>query len=74
MGKEGDRYMPMYSFKCKKCGGNTDTINSLAEHDKPPGKCEATEGCDSSDGFELTIGSTQFILKGYGWARDGYNG
>lgn len=96
--------MPMYEWECPTCKGITNVVNTVADYNKPPEKCDPSpirtdekksngepiyqkiESCGHtgtevetdlpdgtvSPGWKKLIGSTRFILRGYGWARDGY--
>lgn len=61
--------MPMYEWKCRKCEKVTDVIRPISEHDIPPEKCDT---CGERTEMDKQIGSTNFILQGGGWFRDGY--
>lgn len=61
--------MPIFTYECQECGNvfdiffKTNNINNKEEH------CAE---CDSYDVIKY-IGRSSFILKGSGWARDGYS-
>ena len=68
--KELDKTMPLFDFKCEKCGAVKELIRGL-------GKAGEVffEVCDACGGvMHKTISSGNFILKGKGWAKDGYSG
>lgn len=52
--------MPIYEYKCKKCGDTTEVFQNIT--DKPLNKCKKCGG-------ELTklISHSTFHLKGTGW-------
>ena len=54
--------MPIYVYKCAKCGG---TLKVLQKMDAPPPKC-----CGKPAG--KVMAPSNFVLKGKGWFRDGY--
>lgn len=60
--------MPTYEFKCPKCGATTEEIRSFLERYNDPPKCPK---CESSM-EKLISGGAGFVLKGSGWAADGY--
>lgn len=60
--------MPIYRYRCSKCANQVEMIQRMSEK-APPERCEAC-GCES---FEQVIGSPMFVLKGRGWANDGYH-
>jgi len=55
--------MPLYSFKCAKCGEEKEVIQKYS--DKPPKCCRK----QMTRTFPKT---TSFELKGTGWYKDGY--
>ena len=59
--------MPIYVYVCQKCGRKEEVIQPL---DGPPATCQK---CGDLV-MEREISSTSFILKGSGWAKDGYTG
>lgn len=61
--------MPTYVYECPKCHKSTELIQSFKEKKAP--LC-MEPGCDGQIEMESIISSTSFILKGSGWARDGY--
>lgn len=63
--------MPIYEYKCEKCG-TFETTQKIT--DKPLGKCPTCKGK-----IKKLISNTSFQLKGTGWyvtdyARKGQNG
>ena len=63
--------MPIYEYKCQKCG-TFETTQKIT--DKPLGKCPTCKGK-----IKKLISNTSFQLKGTGWyvtdyARKGQNG
>ena len=61
--------MPTYVYECPKCSRRTELEQPMINRIRPI-CCE--EGCNVE--METVIGSTSFVLKGAGWARDGYSG
>ena len=57
--------MPLYEFICKSCGTNKDEIVPMGT--------ESTI-CDICGGVaDKVMSAPSFILKGCGWAADGYS-
>jgi len=56
--------MPVYQYRCKKCGAESQEIQRMGE---PPAICKK---CDIP--MERKIGRTNFALRGRGWFKDGY--
>lgn len=60
--------MPIYRYKCAECAYEVELIQKMSEK-RAPANC-ATCGATSM----MTVLSTpMFVLKGRGWARDGYH-
>jgi len=56
--------MPMYLYKCKKCG----------EFEKEHSSKEKLEKCPTcEEEVERLIGKTTFILNGSCWGKDNYS-
>lgn len=75
--------MPLYTWECEH-KHHTDVVNSIADYDKQPDKCDgkiaevdeksgAIEKPCLSTKFTKVLGGGNFILMGYGWARDSYS-
>jgi len=62
--------MPMYEYKCPKCGHEFDRIVRHADREAPQ-KCPE---CEHGAATRQMSKSTSFVLKGGGWAKDGYGG
>jgi putative FmdB family regulatory protein len=62
-----DNKMPTYGYSCQKCGHNWEEFQSITE--KPIKKCPK---CHKNKA-QRQIGVPTFILKGGGWAADGYS-
>lgn len=56
----------IYSYKCNKCEHEFDKDQSLSDTDET--RCEK---CDS-DVSRIISAPPTFVLKGSGWAKDGY--
>lgn len=57
--------MPMYAYRCDKCGHEEEHIQRFS--DDPISKCESCKGPT-----KRIITGTAFALKGGGWYADGY--
>lgn len=62
--------MPLYEFVCQKCGSRMEVSISVADRDSAAPLC-CKEGCDAIP-MERVVSQTSFVLKGSGWAKDGY--
>lgn len=60
--------MPSYLYKCKSCDTHISLIQKMADR-KVPDSCKNCGGTDMSQ----VITAPMFVLKGRGWANDGYN-
>ena len=62
--------MPIYEYRCKKCGVE---FERLVRHQQSgdPQPCPNPD-CKSRDTKKL-VSRTSFSLKGGGWASDGYS-
>jgi len=52
--------MPIYEYRCKKCGHQVEVIQKMS--DKPPTRCQKCGGR-----LEKMISQTAFQFKGDGW-------
>jgi putative FmdB family regulatory protein len=52
--------MPIYEFRCKKCGQEIEVLQKMS--DKPPARCKKCGGR-----LEKMISQTAFQFKGEGW-------
>lgn len=57
--------MPLFEFKCSKCGAQFEKFQKFANVTDV-----ACESCGGST--ERVVSSSNFALKGSGWASDGY--
>lgn len=58
--------MPIYEYKCKKCGKEFEALQKFS--DKPLTECKFCKGS-----VEKLISQSAFHLKGGGWYKDGYS-
>ncbi|MDP7111302.1 MAG: zinc ribbon domain-containing protein [Myxococcota bacterium] len=59
--------MPIYEYRCDDCGSTFDVMARITE--APPENCESCNGGP----IHKLISQTSFVLKGSGWASDGYS-
>jgi putative FmdB family regulatory protein len=60
--------MPVYDYKCPECQATAELWRMLAERDRPV----ACPSCETP--MQRMPSVPSFVLKGAGWARDGYSG
>lgn len=60
--------MPIYEFVCHDCGAKFTDLRKIDQRDEPA-ECEQ---CKSVNTERIKFHATDHILKGIGWARDGY--
>ena len=60
--------MPTYKYHCFKCEVSFEVEHGIKED--PEVKCAI---CESSEHVIRLISRTSFVLKGKGWAKDGYS-
>lgn len=60
--------MSTYEYECVKCKKTFEAEQKIS--DPPLTKC-ATKGCKGKP-KRLIAGASAFVLKGGGWAKDGY--
>jgi putative FmdB family regulatory protein len=60
--------MPTYEYRCLACGAISEVVHSMTT--EPHVEC-STENCPGPTERLISLG-IGFILKGYGWAKDGY--
>ena len=65
--------MPIYEYKCDTCGHIVELVQPIGA---PPPYCEVCDKKLPPETTQMTkqISRTSFILKGGGWAADGYGG
>lgn len=66
--------MPTYVYECPHCKRVKEIIHSVKELEERTVVCEACipkkHGCFK---MKRIVAPTSFILKGQGWAKDGYD-
>ncbi len=60
--------MPIYEYKCAKCGGLEEVIQKVS--DPAPATCPA---CGAKDTLAQIMSLNSFQLKGGGWYADLYS-
>ena len=63
--------MPTYVYECPQCKKRFEFQLTVENRDKPP--WHAHGSCDPITELKRIIAPTSFILKGTGWAKDGYS-
>jgi putative FmdB family regulatory protein len=63
--------MPIYEYKCAKCGEVTELIVRYSEKRNEEITCTKNECAGQA---KRILSRTSFALKGGGWASDGYSG
>jgi putative FmdB family regulatory protein len=59
--------MPIYEYRCRKCGGEFELFRSISENGDP--RCKFCDGV-----VEKLISRSSFHLKGSGWYVTDYGG
>ena len=59
--------MPIYEYKCRKCGSNFEVFQGIAD-----GEVKTCKFCDGS--VDKLISLSSFHLKGSGWYVTDYGG
>lgn len=59
--------MPIYSYKCDKCGHQEDYLVKVSD---PVPQCKE---CGSDEQTKQLSTNTGFCLMGYGWSKNGMN-
>ncbi len=62
---EGERIVPIYEYRCRKCQGITEKIQGV--QDPPLRKCPSCGGK-----LEKVMSPGSFVLKGSGWYASDY--
>ena len=60
--------MPTYEYICELCGARFEIQQRIT--DNPVKFCAK---CGKEGGVKRVISGTLFVLKGLGWAKDGYS-
>ena len=66
--------MPIYEYKCEKCGEEFEAIQRITEEPLetcPKEKCPKKK--HGKGELKKLISQTSFSLKGGGWYKDGYS-
>lgn len=58
--------MPLYEYACVGCGAVWEELQRIV--DAPIEVCPACKGLE----IKRLVGASSFVLKGDGWAADGY--
>lgn len=64
--------MPIYEYECKTCGKRVEVEQRITAEPLTTHRECAETPCDGD--VKRLITRTSFILKGRGWAKDGYGG
>ena len=66
--------MPIYEWYCPHCGHEEETLQSINDPAPVCLKCDYnTNRHKKLEVMERKISKSSFILKGGGWAKDGYS-
>lgn len=57
--------MPVYVYRCPKCGATLELQRTVAEHEVFP-MC-FMEGCDGQQVMDLQLQKSALVFKGDGW-------
>lgn len=71
--------MPTYVYECPTCKDRVELVQKFDEKAPTCEKCEhhpvgCPDGCSNGPDMVKVIVPSTFILKGSGWAKDGYGG
>lgn len=58
--------MPTYVYECQKCKSLLELVQKISDESRP-----SCEKCDAGE-MQRVIQPSSFVLKGSGWAKDGY--
>ncbi len=62
--------MPIYQYKCSACGAVAEVLQRM---DAPAPFCsQCSEDGSESPAMVKQVSRSSFVLKGGGWAADGY--
>ena len=65
--------MPMYEYRCRSCGYSVSELRKIEERDRELPMCQHGEaGHPLTHPMERMQGTGGFVLKGGGWAAEGY--
>jgi len=65
--------MPVYVYECPNCKSTWKIEYKVEERDIWTHLCNKCNTKDMSHVMKRIIAPTSFILKGSGWAKDGYS-
>jgi len=68
--RKGKGTMPIYEFKCSVCGAVAEVLQRMDAPAPFCGSCALDEG--TSRPMVKQVSRSSFVLKGGGWAADGY--
>lgn len=71
--------MPTYVYECPSCQTRMEIVQKFDDPAPTCEKCEShssdcPDGCSNGPDMERVIVPSTFVLKGRGWAKDGYSG
>lgn len=58
--------MPLYLYECEHCNNQFEELQKFGENEAVCKKCNNKTN-------KKLVGHSSFILKGFGWAKDGYS-
>ncbi|MAF79894.1 hypothetical protein CL629_02315 [bacterium] len=61
--------MPYYKYRCKDCSYTVEVFQKMADMSAP----EGCSKCNSDKKMGVVLFAPMVVLKGRGWAKDGYN-
>ena len=61
--------MPNYRYRCTQCAYQVDVVQKMSEKKAP----EVCAQCGAKGTMDTVLFAPMYVLKGRGWARDGYN-
>lgn len=65
--------MPTYDRKCDSCLGVWETMEPIEPLSPSDPHFPTCPKCGSKSSQRIISGKTAFVLKGSGWAKDGYS-
>lgn len=60
--------MPIYDYLCPNCGARAEIFKKFSNAEEP------VECPECKTPMAKTVSSSNFVLKGPGWYKDGYQG
>lgn len=64
--------MPTYVYECPNCKSTLELARQVKDRDYPV-RCSCVHDKMTQPLMKRIIAPTNFILKGNGWAKDGYS-